>query len=44
MNLQQNYELSRAKREKLAQIESEIPRRPAGHEQPRSRVGRKSRN
>ncbi len=43
MNLQQNYELDRAKREKLSEIRSLILRRPAGQEKPvRAQGKRKS--
>jgi addiction module HigA family antidote len=32
LNLQQNYELDQAKREKLREIQAQVPRRPPGKE------------
>ena len=32
LNLQQNYELDQAKREKLGEIQAQVPRRPPGKE------------
>ncbi|MBV8829412.1 MAG: HigA family addiction module antidote protein [Acidobacteriaceae bacterium] len=32
LNLQQNYELELAKREKLSEIQAQVPRRPPGQE------------
>jgi addiction module HigA family antidote len=42
LNLQQNYELDQAKREKLREIQAQVPRRPPGKEaeaiQPKTRA------
>ena len=42
MNLQQDYELDVARREKLLDIEQKVGRRPPGTEEPRSQRGRRS--
>jgi plasmid maintenance system antidote protein VapI len=40
MNLQQNYDLARARRESLADIKNQVMRRPAVREEPKVGQGK----